>query len=84
MLWTQKRIKKKARPIIAKFVRYYHRKEVLSKKKYLKEKGIPITENLTSFKMKKLERSIAFFFYTTIDGRILFRNGNNKPSLYYG
>ena len=56
-----KKNKKKARPIIAKFVRYYHRKEVLCKKKYLKGKGIPITENLTSFKMKKLERSIVFF-----------------------
>ena len=35
-----KKKKKKVRPIIVKSVRYYDRKEVFSKKKYLKGKGI--------------------------------------------
>ena len=47
-----KKKKKKVRPIIAKFIRYYDRKEVFSKRKYLKRKDILITEKLTSFKMK--------------------------------
>ena len=48
----KKKKKKKVRPIIAKFIRYYDRKEVFSKRKYLKRKDILITEKLTSFKMK--------------------------------
>ena len=40
--------RKKVRPITAKFVRCYDRKEVCSKKKHLKGKGISITESLTS------------------------------------
>ena len=35
-----KKKKKNVRPIIVKSVRYYDRKEVFSKKKYLKGKGI--------------------------------------------
>ena len=49
--------RRKARPIIAKFVGYYDRKEVFSKKKHLKGKGDSITESLTSFRMKKLEEA---------------------------
>ena len=41
--------KKNARPLIAKFVRYYDRKEVFSKKKHLKGKSLSVTESLTSF-----------------------------------
>ena len=52
-----KKKKKKAQPIIVKFVRYYDRKEVFSEKKYLKGKSISITESLTSFRMKKLEEA---------------------------
>ena len=44
------------RPIIAKFVRYYDREEVFSKKKHLKGKGISITESLKSF--RKHERNM--------------------------
>ena len=51
-LKKKKKKKKKVRPIIAKFIRYYDRKEVFSKRKYLKRKDILITEKLTSFKMK--------------------------------
>ena len=53
-----KKKRKKARPIIAKFDRYYDRKEVSAKKKHLKGKGISITESLTSFRMKKLKRKM--------------------------
>ena len=52
-----KKKKKKVRPIIVKFVRYYDRKQVFSKKKHLKGKGISITESLTSLRMKKLEEA---------------------------
>ena len=40
-----------------KFVRYYDRKDVFSKKKHLKEKGISVSESLTSFRVKKLEEA---------------------------
>ena len=81
-----KKKKKKAQPIIVKFVRYYDRKEVFSKKKYLKGKGISITESLTSFRMKKLEEArekYGFKNVWSIDGRIMFKDANDKPSVYY-
>ena len=82
-----KKKKKKARPIIVKFVRYYDRKEVFSKKKYLKGTGISIKESLTSFRMKKLEEAreekYGFKNVWSIDGRILFKDANDKPSVYY-
>ena len=53
----KKKKRKKTRPVIAKFVRYYDRKKVVSKKKHLRRKGISITESLTSFRMKKLEEA---------------------------
>ena len=82
-----KKKKKKARPIIAKIVRYYDRKEVFSKKKHVKGKGISIIDSLTSFRLKKLEEArekCGFKHVWTIDGRILFKNGNDEPSVYYG
>ena len=42
-----KKKRNKACPIIAKFVRYYDPKEVFSKNKHLKEKGISLIESLT-------------------------------------
>ena len=87
VLGTQKKKRKKARPIIAKFVRYYDRKEVFFKKKHLKGKGISITESLTSLRMKTLEEArekYGFKHVWTIDGRIIFKDGNDKPSVYYG
>ena len=81
-----KKKKKKARPIIVKFVRYYDRKEVFSKKKYLKERGISITESLTSFSMKKLEEAREKYGFKNVwstDGRIFFKGANDKPSVYY-
>ena len=83
----QKKKRKTARPIIAKFVRYYDRKEVLSIKKNFKGKGLSITKSLTSFRMKKLEEAREKFGFKHVwatDGRIFFKNGNDKPSIYYG
>ena len=79
--------RKKVLPIIAKFVRYYDRKELFSKKKHLKGNGISITESLRSFRMKKLEEAhekYGFKQVWTIDGRIMLKDGNDKPNVYYG
>ena len=81
-----KKKKKNARPIIVKFVRYYDQKQVFSKKKHLKGKGISITESLTSFRMKKLEEAREKYGLKNVwlvDGRILFKDANDKPSVYY-
>ena len=45
--------KKKPRPIIIKFVRYYDRRDVFMNKKCLKGTGKSITESLTAFRMQK-------------------------------
>ena len=81
-----KKKKKKVRSLIVKFVRYYDRKQVFSNKKHLKGKGISITESLTSFRMKKLEEArekYGFKNVWSIDGRIMFKDANDKPSVYY-
>ena len=49
--------KKKSRPIIVKFVRYYDRRDVFMNKKCLKGKGKSITESLTAFRMQKLKNA---------------------------
>ena len=60
--------RKKVRPIIVKFVRYYDRKEVFSKKKHLKGKDISITASLISFRMKKLKKvRDKYGFYTCLN-----------------
>ena len=82
-----KKKSKKVRPIIAKYVRYYDRKKVFSKKKHLKGKGISITESLTNFRMKKLKEAReknGLKHVWTIDGCIMFKDGNDKPNVYYG
>ena len=56
------------------------------KKKHLKGKGISITEILTSFRMKKLKEARekhGFKNVWSIDGRIMFKDANDKPSVYY-
>ena len=76
-----KKKRKTARSIIAKFVRHYDRNEVFSKKKHVKGK-----ECLTSFRMNKLEEArekCGFNHVQTIDGCISFKDGNDKPSVYY-
>ena len=67
-------------------MRYYDQKQVFSKKKHLKGKGISITESLTSFRMKKLEKARekhGFKYVWSIDGRIMFKDANDKLSVYY-
>ena len=79
--------KKKSRPIIVKFVRYYDRRNVYGNKKRLKGKGISVTESLTKFRMLKLleAREIhGFSNVWTIDGRIMYKEGDKKPESYYG
>ena len=49
--------KKKSRPIIVKFVRYYDRRDVFMNKKCLKDKVKSITESLTVFRMQKLKNT---------------------------
>ena len=86
VLVTQKRKKKKVRPIIVKFSRYYDRKQVFSKKKHLKGKSISITESLTGFRIKKLEEAPekhGFKNVWSIDGRIMFKDANDKLRVYY-
>ena len=81
-----KKKKKKVRPIIVKFVRYYDQKQVFSKKKHLKGKGISITESLTSLRMKKLEEARekhGFKNVWSIDGRIMFKDANDKSRVNY-
>ena len=78
--------KKKVRPIIVKSVRYYDRKQVFSKKKHIKGKGISITESLTSFRMKKPEKAREKHGFKNVwssDGRIMFKDANDKLSVYY-
>ena len=84
---TPKQKKKKSRPIIVKFVRYYDRKNVYVNKKRLKGKGISVTESLTKFRMQKLleaRETHGFSDTWTIDGRILYKGENSKPVIYYG
>ena len=80
--------KKKSRPIIVKFVRYYDRRDVFVNKKCLKGKGKSITESLTAFRMQKLKNARdehGFFNVWTVDGKIMFKNSENgKPNVYYG
>ena len=82
------KINKKSRPIIAKFVRYYDKRDVFMNKKCLKGKGKSITESLTVFRMQKLKNARdehGFFNVWTVDGKIMFKNSENgKPNVYYG
>ena len=80
--------KKKSRPIIVKFVRYYDRRDVFTNKKCLKGKGKSITESLTAFRMQKQKNArdeYGFFNVWTVDGKIRFKNSDiGKLNVYYG
>ena len=80
--------KKKSRPIIVTFVRYYDRRDVFVNKKCLKGKGKSVTKSLTAFRMQKLKNARdehGFFNVWTVDGKIMFKNSDNgKPNVYYG
>ena len=49
--------KKKEGPIIVKFARYNLRHNIFKNKKLLKGKGVSITENLTKYRMTKLNEA---------------------------
>ena len=57
-------------------------------KKFLKGKGKSITEHLTTFRMQKRKNARDeddFFNVWTVDGKIMFKNTENrKPNVYYG
>ena len=82
------KIKKKSRPIIGKFVRYYDRRDEFMNKKCIKGKGKSVTESLTEFWMQKLKNARDehdFFNVWTVDGKIMFKNSDNgKLNVYYG
>lgn len=64
----------KTRPIIVKFARYDQRRRVFVSKKLLKGSGIGITENLTSRRLKLLQRAKEYEKVSsawTSDGRII-------------
>ena len=75
-------------PIIAKFVRYYGRRDVFMNKKCLKGKDKAITESLTAFRMQKLKNARdkhVLFNVWTVDGKLMFKCcDNGKPNVYYG
>ena len=84
---TPKQKKKKSRPIIVKFVRYYDRKNVYVNKKRLKGKVISVTESLTKFRMQKpleARETHGFSNTWTIDSLIMYKGENNKAVIYYG
>ena len=80
--------KKKSRPAIVNFVRYYDRRNVFMNKKCLSVKGISITEKVTVFRMQKLKYARDehdFFNVCTVHGKIMFKNSDNGiPNVYYG
>ena len=70
----------KSRPIIVKFSRYN------ANKKRLKGTNISITESLTATRMAKLKEARdekGFKSVWTFDGKILFKNQENKTVVYY-
>lgn len=77
----------KKRPIIIKFARYNCRRRVYHNKKKLKDSGMSITESLTNFRLSKLNEARAHHGFRnvwSVDGRIMFKDGEEKPKLYYG
>ena len=76
----------KSRPIIVKFSRYNARHKIFSNKKRLKGTNISITESLTATRMAKLKEARdekGFKSVWTFDGKILFKNQENKTVVYY-
>ena len=76
----------KKRPIIIKFARYNCRRHVYHNKKKLKDSGMSITESLTKFRLSKLNEARdhhGFRNVWSVDGRIMFKDGEDKPKLYY-
>lgn len=76
-----KKIHDKKRPIIVKFVSYFHRRLVFSNKKKLKNTGIHITESLTQTNHNILTEARNIYSMNnvwTLDGRIMIKDGERK------
>ena len=76
----------KSRLIIVKFSRYNTRHKIFSNKKSLKGTNTSITESLTATRMAKLKEARdekGFKSVWTFDGKILFKNQENKTVVYY-
>lgn len=74
----------KKRPIIVKFVSYFHRRLVFTNKKLLKGSGTHITESLTGFNFQLLTEARRMFGIQnvwTIDGRIIIKDGDKKQTI---
>ena len=76
----------KKRPIIIKFAQYNCRRHVYHNKKKLNDSGMSITESLTKFRLSKLNEARdhhGFRNVWAVDGRIVFKDGEDKPKLDY-
>ena len=74
-------------PVFVKFIRYNDRKNILSKKKQLKNSGISITENPAKLRLGKLAKAKEDFGFKnvwTVDGRICYvGEGSQFLKTYY-
>ena len=79
-----KRNDNKPRPIIVKFARYAVRNKVFSNKKKLKGKKLLITESLTVYRMKLLDKARQKYGVRNLwiyDGRVMYKE-HNEISVY--
>lgn len=75
------RVGNKSRPIIVKFVSYADRNALFKSKKYLRNTGITIREDLTRIRMGLLKQAIEHFglhSVWTFDGNIVVLAGGSK------
>lgn len=71
----------KCRPVIVKFVSYYHRRLVFSNKKHLKKTGIHITESLTKMNYQLFTEAKKIYSMENVwtsDGSIFIKDGQIK------
>ena len=80
-------IKAKPRPNIVKFVRYNTKNTIYRNKKFLKGKGISVTESLTAKRIKMLEEARELHGFVNVwlqDGKIMFFDQTiNKVNVFY-
>ena len=65
---------------------YNARKKIFDSKKKLKRKKITITESLTVTRMKKLNEARERYNFknvSTLDGKILYKDGSGKIKIFY-
>ena len=83
----QRSIKAKPRPNIVKFVRYNTKNTIYRNKKFLKGKGISVTESLTAKRIKMLEEARELHGFVNVwlqDGKIMFFDQTiNKVNVFY-